>query len=279
MFRFITTRPLWVNILVAIALVCAVSAIFFMSLGAITRHNDNRKVPDIVGKSTDEAIRILKENGLRVEVQDSVYIDSLPKASIIKQSPDAQAVVKVGRTIFLTVNRLAAPMVDMPDLRGFSITSAQLLMQNLGLKLGGTSYINDIAKNAVKQQLLNNADIQPGTKVPVGATIFLVLGNGAGSESMEVPDIVGMSFDEATSYLQTFNITIGTVNTDPGVTDQGSAEIYKQDPPRMNGAQKNRMKPGQSINVWLRSADAAAPADAQPDAVPSGAAPPTPVHH
>ncbi|PZP49800.1 MAG: penicillin-binding protein [Pseudopedobacter saltans] len=237
-------------------------AIFFMSLGAITKHDDNKKVPDIVGKTTDEAIKILKENGLRVEIQDSVYIDSLPKSSVVKQSPDAQAVVKVNRTIFLTVNRLAAPLVDMPDLRGFSITSAQLLMQNLGLKLGGTSYINDIAKNAVKQQLMNNTEIQPGAKVPVGATIFLVLGNGAGSESMEVPDIVGMSLDEATDYLQTFKVAIGTVNADPNVTDQGSAEIYKQDPPRMNGAQKNRMKPGQAISVWLR------PAEAQPAAAP-----------
>ena len=263
MFRFITTRPFWINLLVAIALVFAIFAFFFMSLGALTKHDDNKKVPDIVGKSTDEAIRILKENGLRVEVQDSVYIDSLPKSSVVKQSPDAQAIVKVNRTIFLTVNRLAAPMVDMPDLRGFSVTSAELLMQNLGLKLGGTSYINDIAKNAVKQQLVNNAEIQPGTKIPVGSTIFLVLGNGAGSESMEVPDIVGMSLDEATDYLQTFKVSIGTINADPNVSDQGSAEIYKQDPPRMNGAQKNRMKPGQSISVWLRPATAAAPSNSQ----------------
>ena len=263
MFRFITTRPFWINLLVAIALVFAIFAFFFMSLGALTKHDENKKVPDIVGKSTDEAIRILKENGLRVEVQDSVYIDSLPKSSVVKQSPDAQAIVKVNRTIFLTVNRLAAPMVDMPDLRGFSVTSAELLMQNLGLKLGGTSYINDIAKNAVKQQLVNNAEIQPGTKIPVGSTIFLVLGNGAGSESMEVPDIVGMSLDEATDYLQTFKVSIGTINADPNVSDQGSAEIYKQDPPRMNGAQKNRMKPGQSISVWLRPATAAAPSNSQ----------------
>ncbi len=271
MFRFITTRPFWINLLVAIALVCAVFAIFFMSLGAITKHGDDKKVPDIVGKTTDEAIKILEASGLRVAVQDSVYIDSLPKSSVIKQSPDAQAVVKSGRTIFLTVNRLAAPMVDMPDLRGFSITSAQLLMQNLGLKLGGTSYINDIAKNAVKQQLVNNAEIQPGTKIPVGSTIFLVLGNGAGSESMEVPDVVGMSLDEATDYLQTFKLSIGTVNADPNVTDQGNGEIYKQDPPRMNGAQKNRMKPGQAISVWLRVAEATPqPADA---AQPEPAAP------
>lgn len=259
MFRFITTRPFWINLVVAIALVCAMFAIFFMSLGAITKHDDNKKVPDIVGKTTDEAIKILKENGLRVEVQDSVYIDSLPKASVVKQSPDAQAVVKVNRTIFLTVNRLAAPLVDMPDLRGFSITSAQLLMQNLGLKLGGTTYINDIAKNAVKQQLINNAEVQPGAKIPVGSTINLVLGNGAGSESMEVPDIVGMSLDEATDYLQTFKVSVGTINADPNVTDQGSAEVYKQDPPRMNGAQKNRMKPGQAISVWLRPAAPTAP--------------------
>ncbi|MFT4204093.1 MAG: PASTA domain-containing protein [Chitinophagaceae bacterium] len=261
MFRFITTRPFWVNVLVAIAVVCAVFAVFFMSLGTITKHDDNKKVPDVVGKNTTDAAGILETNGLRMEVQDSVYVDSLPKGSVIRQSPDAQAVVKAGRTIFLTVNRLEAPMVDMPDLRGFSITSAQLLLQNLGLKLGSTSYVNDIAKNAVKQQLLNNVEAKPGTKIPAGTTISLVLGNGAGSESMEVPDIVGMSLDEANDYLQSFKVSIGTINADPNVTDQGSAEIYRQDPPRMNGAQKNRMKPGQAISVWLRLATTPAEAN------------------
>lgn len=268
MFRFITTRPFWVNLLVAIAIISACFALFFMSLASITKHDDIKKVPDVVGKSTAEAVQILESQGLKVSLQDSVYIDSIPKSSVLKESPDADALVKEGRTIFLTVNRAQAPTISMPDLRGFSITSAQLLLQNLGLKLEGTKYINDVAKNAVKQQLVNNAEIQPGTPIPVGTSVLLVLGNGAGNETMEVPDIVGMTLAEARDYLQTFNISIGTITANPDVTNQDEGFIIKQDPPRNNGFQKNRMKPGQAINVWLSAQDTNAPKPENNDANP-----------
>lgn len=263
MFKFITQRPLIVNIIVAIALVCAVFSIFFMSLGAITRHGDNKKVPDVVGKSVTEATDILQKAGLDVSIQDSVYIDSLPKSSIIKQSPDAEAEVKENRTIYLTINRAQAPMIDMPDLRGFSITSAQLLLQSIGLKLGGTRYVSDVAKNAVKQQLFNNGDINPGTKIPMGSSIFLILGNGEGSATLEVPDITGMTLAEARDYLQTFGLQIGSVNANADVTSQDDAYVYKQSPAHSDGATVRKVSPGQVISVWLSTQPkgGAAPAD------------------
>ena len=42
----------------------------------------------------------------------------------MRQSPDADAIVKSDRTVYLTINRAVPPQIDMPDLRGFSIKSA-----------------------------------------------------------------------------------------------------------------------------------------------------------
>lgn len=251
MFKFITRRPFIVNLIVAIALVCAVFAIFFMSLAGITHHSDIKKVPDVVGKPVDEAVQVLKNAGLDVAIQDSVYYDSIPKSSIVLQKPDADAAVKEGRTVYLTVNRAQAPLIEMPDLRGFSITSAQLLLQSLGLKLAGTKYVADIAKNAVKSQLFNNAEIAPGTRIPAGSAVFLVLGNGAGSETLDVPNLLGMTLGEARDYVTTFNVAIGGINADPDVTDQENAFVYRQSPGLNDGAVRNKMHPGQPITVWL----------------------------
>ena len=100
----------------------------------------------MTGKSFEEAKKILAQAGLEAGIQDSVYADTARPLQVLRQSPDVDEVVKEGRTIYLTINRLVPPQVEMPDLRGFSIKSTELYLQSVGLKLGDVSYVPDIAK-------------------------------------------------------------------------------------------------------------------------------------
>ncbi len=256
MFKFITQKPLWVNLLAAIALVLIILLLFFGALGWITGHGDIKKIPSVVGKNMEEAKKILEAQGFDVQVQDSVYIDTTARAAVIKQSPEADEEVKVSRTVFLTINRTIAPLVDMPDLRGFSFLSAKLYLQSLGLKLGDTSYRPDIARNSVLDQLFNNNNIKPGTKINMGSIISLVLGDGVGNEDMDVPDLTGMVYTQAKEYLQSMNLGIGAVVPNADVKDTVNAFVYKQSPDRfiVTGAgtpAKNRIRPGQVIDIYL----------------------------
>ncbi len=242
--------------LAAIALLIFLLFAFFTSLDWITHHGDVKKVPSVVGRNIEEAEQILKSQGFDVAVQDSVYVDTAARASVIKQSPDADAVVKINRTIYLTINRTEAPLVNMPDLRGFSFLSAQLYLQSLGLKLGDTTYTPDIAKNAVKDQLYNGKTIEPGTKVNMGSAISLILGDGISDNDMDVPDIVGMTFSQAKDYLTTLNISIGAIVPNTDVTDTGNAFVYRQSPATTSSnsageSTKNKISPGQVVDVWL----------------------------
>src|ERR1700755_2723761 len=153
MFKFITQRSFGVNLLVALALLLIIAFIFFLSLDSITKHNETITVPSVIGRSLADATNSLTQKEFEVSVQDSVYIDSLPPLSVIKQSPDPDEVVKTHRTVYLTINRATPPLIDMPDLRGFSFRSAQMFLESLGLKVGSTSFVPDIARNAVKDQL------------------------------------------------------------------------------------------------------------------------------
>lgn len=222
----------------------------------MTKHEDTKKVPSVTGQNITAATQLLEAQGFDVEVQDSVYIDSAVRSSVIKQSPQADAVVKANRTIYLTINRAVAPLVDMPDLKGFSYLSAKLYIQSLGLKLGDTSYRPDIARNSVLEQRYKKNSITPGTKVSMGSIINLVLGDGIGNAQMDVPDIVGMSFSQAKDYISTLNISIGAVIPNNDVSDQANSFIYRQNPDRFitssSGEKiKNRIRPGQVVDVWL----------------------------
>lgn len=257
MFKFLTQKPLWVNILVVMILTILVVLLFFGSLDYLTKHGQYEKVPAVVGKDVDAARKILEAKGLEVEIQDSLYIDTVPRLAVIKQSPASDANVKVNRTIYLTINRAEPPLIEMPNLVGFSIRNAQMYLENLGLHLGETTFRPDIAKNAVLEQLYNGKPIKAGAKIFMGSDINFVLGNGVGTLEMGVPDLINKRYSEVRSMLRSVNINYTPV-FDPDVSDTPNAYVTRQNPQKYNetasGDKKyNKIKPGQTIDIWLSS--------------------------
>lgn len=269
MFTFITHKPLWVNVLVVIVLTVLVVLLFFGSLDYLTKHNQYQKVPSVVGRNVDAARKILEDKGFEVEIQDSLYIDSVPRLAVIKQSPGEDADVKVNRTIYLTINRAQPPLIEMPNLVGFSIRNAQMYLENLGLHLGDTTFRPDIAKNAILEQLYNKQPIKAGTKIFMGSTISFVLGNGVGNLEMAVPDLMGKHYSQVKSVLRSLDLNFTPV-FDPDVTDTPGSYVTRQSPAKYSQTASgdkryNRIKPGQTIDIWLSTRPVTDSTDTQLD--------------
>lgn len=250
--KYITGRPLWVNILVALLFVLFLIVVFVLSLNWITQHGVASTVPSVTGKPLDATVSMLEEKGFEVVVQDSVYYDSLPPSVIIKQVPEADAVVKVNRTVYVTINRTIPPDVDMPNLVGYSFRNAELVLKNLGLKLGDTTFKPDFARNSVLEQLVNGKSVPVGSKVKVGTPVSLVIGSGIGVDDMAVPKLVGLTFGEAKVMLEAQGLILGPVIPSPEVKDNDAAYVVRQSPETRNAeGKKFRIRPGQMIDLWL----------------------------
>ena len=78
--------------------------------------------------------------------------------------------------------------------------------------------------------MFNNAPITPGTKINMGSSISVVVGNGVGSEEMEVPDLVGLTVDQARALLSGNNIELGAMIGLDAITDTANAFIAQQKP-------------------------------------------------
>ncbi|MBI1344134.1 MAG: PASTA domain-containing protein [Terrimonas sp.] len=248
LFEFITKRPLWVNILAAILLVVIMLFVFVYSLNFITKHNKSMTVPDVVGKTLDDARKILSKEGFGTEIVDSTYIDTLPPFSVIRQIPEGDAVVKIDRTVYVTINRGVPPFIEMPNLVGFSYRSAEMQLKNMGLRMGDTSSKPDFAKNSVLEQ-----SIPSGTKIRMGTSVSLVLGDGVGNLEYPVPSLIGNTFQQAKAALQNRGINIFVAQA-VGVLDTSGAFIYRQNPQKFDdeGAVL-KIRPGQMIEVWLQT--------------------------
>jgi beta-lactam-binding protein with PASTA domain len=139
-FKFITNRPFWVNLLVAVFIAFLIVFIFLQLLGVITKHGEYLTVPSVVGNKTADAVKSLESKGFEVVIQDSVYTDTAKMGIVLKQLPDPNSTVKINRTVFLTINRVTLPMVEMPSLEGKTFNFALEVLRRSHLALGDTVY-------------------------------------------------------------------------------------------------------------------------------------------
>ncbi|MEI9808139.1 MAG: PASTA domain-containing protein [Bacteroidota bacterium] len=197
--------------------------------------------------------RYWKKAGFEVEIQDSIYVDTVKPLKVLRQVPDADEQVKVNRTVYLTINRAVPPQIEMPNLVGFSFRSAEMELKNMGLRVGDTLYESNFAKNAVLRQLYKGSLIAPGTKIRMGSVISFVLGSGVGNEKFVVPNIVGMTFGEAKAKLESNGLGIGAI-IGSDITDTLNAYIFKQNPERFTEDKKLQyIRTGQLMDVWLQA--------------------------
>ncbi len=237
--------------LAGLTLVLLLLLLFLGSLDLITHHGKTMKIPSVAGQSVEKARKTLESQGFEVIIQDSAYSDTIPPRQVLKQVPEADNLVKVNRTVYLTISNSVAPEIDMPNMLSMTFRNAEMVLRRYGLKLGDTVFKPDFARNSVLDQQYNKQSIKPGTKIRQGSSITLVLGNGVGHEFV-VPDLTGLTYREARSVMGESGLLIGSVVPDAEVTDTLGAFVYRQSPDRLDPDGKpNHIRQGQIIDIWI----------------------------
>src|SRR6185437_11921329 len=220
------------NLIVVLLLCVGLYILFFASLRWVTNHGKEVKIPNVVGSDIKSAMIQLKAIDFDVYV-DSTYEPQQKPLAVLQEVPEVGSVVKPGRTIFITVNKAVAPETAMPNLISLSYRSAEMLLRNNKLIVGDTTYKPDIADGAILAQLYNGKDIKPGDMVPEGSKINLVIGNGLGNTEFNVPNVIGMSYVEGTTYLAGNSLQYAII-PQGDITDTASAIIIDQSPKPFN---------------------------------------------
>ncbi len=239
--------------LLALGLVFFLLFLFILSLNWITKHGESNTVPAVTGKRLADAEAVLEKRGFNLIVQDSLFSDSLPPGQVLRQVPEADDVVKVNRTVYVTINRFVPPDVEIPKLSGFSYRNAEMVLRNLGLRVGDTTFRTDFAKNTVLEVLYQGRTVFPGAKIKMGSALDLVIGSGIGDEAILVPKLIGLSFDEARALLDAQGIILGAPVFNADVTDSATAYVYRQRPmPKTPDGKPLTMRAGQMVDIWLQ---------------------------
>jgi len=148
LFDYLKTKTFRKNLIIAAISIIAFLLFVFYSLGFYTHHGEGMPVPKLKGLSIEKAIELLEAQGLRYQINDSVYLIDKDPGIVVEQDPDASTNVKANRTIYLIITR-DAPNIKFPDIAGKTYLEVRSILNNYQLKVGDTSYVSDVARDVI----------------------------------------------------------------------------------------------------------------------------------
>ncbi|MEG2368740.1 MAG: Stk1 family PASTA domain-containing Ser/Thr kinase [Raoultibacter sp.] len=182
--------PLIIGIIVAIIALAGI-AIGLTTCGGGT----GIAVPDVTGKTQEEATSTLKAAGFEVSTS-TVKNDKVETGKVVSQDPKGGEKREKGTKVNLNVSG-GADQVPIPDLTNMTADEARKALDGAGLKSqsGTAEYSSSVAVNHVIRQ-----DPAAGGKATKGATITFYLSLGA--QAIDVPDVTNYGEASAISTLE-----------------------------------------------------------------------------
>lgn len=247
--KFLTSKIFLINLLIALIVLVMFFGFTYKWLDSYTNHGSTVTVPDLRGLKITDVENFIKDKALRFKIADSTIFDiNKPAGTVIEQDPAPQEKVKENRTIYLTITRTNAPKTKMPNIIDVSFRQAEAILQSYGMKTGKTIYKPDLCKNCVLSFEVEGKPLKAGDEISKGSVIDLVLGDGFGNTKVNVPDLVGLSYEEALFVLKASSLNAGAVIFDNSVRDSSRAVIYKQSPSPENS---DVISQGEAVDLYL----------------------------
>ncbi len=155
----------------------------------ISSGQETTDVPNVVGKSKEDAILALEAKGLSVGTVAPAYDATIPENSVILQSPKSGEQVEKGASVDLIISKGKEPeMVTVPSVIGQSQEEAKTALQQKGLNVGSIS--NEESTQYASGIVINQSLVAGGQTLEETA-VDLVISSGPGP-AVEKSDKVEM---------------------------------------------------------------------------------------
>jgi serine/threonine-protein kinase len=190
-------------------------------------------VPDVRGKSRDDAVGTLSERGLKAKVQE--LFSAKEVNLVIAQSPEPDARVLKGSTVLVKVSKGSRP-VTVPSVVNELYESAASQLQAAGFAVARENVDSDEPKDVVVSQ--NPAG---GASASRGATVTLSVSKGP--KTSTVPDVTSQAEEDAIQELEQAGFEVSV--QDEETTDPNSDGIVLSQTP----AGGTRAKPRSVVTI------------------------------
>lgn len=204
-----------VALIIAFILIFAVgkAAGIFKSIGSGTTTEDSSdkdavKVPDIVGKTEEEATKALKDKNLGIKVDSREDSEKYEEGTVSEQKTKVGTKVKKHSTVHVVVSSaLIGKEIIVPDVSGMSEDEAQKKLTDEGFKPTSEFQYDD---NVAEGNVISTTPAAH-SKAAKDTQVKMIVSKGA--QKKTVPDVRGKSEADARSEIQAAGLTVGSTST------------------------------------------------------------------
>ena len=206
----------------------------------VSKGTEQVSVPDLKGKSADDAQKALSQAGLSGKQGDTVYSDDVAEGAVASQDTSAGSKANKGDTIVYHLSK-GTEKVSIPNVVGMTQANATSKLENAGFSVNvATSASDDVDKgNVIKQ-----SDTGTAKK---GSTITITVSSGA--SSVEVPNVVGKTESDAGSALEKAGFKYD-------VQPESSSTVAKGTVIRQSPSSGASAKKGDTITIFVSKGSA-----------------------
>ncbi len=200
------------SILMSILLAVLIGGVYFAynKLNEFFNRGGTVIVPDFRGKHIVEVMKS-KPTGLEVVRRDEKFDDRHAKDHVIAQFPEPGTVVKPGKQVLLSIS-LGLQKVSVPELAGSSQREVDVALMNSQLSAGDRAYI--YSDKIAPDRIVGQSPL-PSEEYGVNKEVDLLISLGRKPEILVLPNLVGVSMDEAKNRLKAWGLNFGRIFSRP----------------------------------------------------------------
>ncbi|MCE5223389.1 PASTA domain-containing protein [bacterium] len=203
--------------------ICAMTLMISVCLvGCQLGSSTLQMVPDLRGKSQEEAMEIIRSKNLKADFVEGGFFPTTPAGYVVTQNPYPMTKVKKGRTIQLFVSQ-GATKVTVPSLINQNYGKAAETLKTMGLFLGEITEVHDnqaVPGTILSQNPRQDSEVLSGSAVNVSVSV-------PGLPS--VPNLLDIPFEDAKHMIESSGYKLGSVLFIPN-PNHARGVVYQQEP-------------------------------------------------
>jgi serine/threonine-protein kinase len=167
----------------------------------VSKGPERYEVPDVRGKTVDEATALLADSNLAVGGTKQAFDEKVEKGLVVSSTPKTGTELKRGQSVDLVVSKGPAP-VKIPNLVGKTKESATESLTKAGLEV---KYADAYSKTVPEGSVVSS-NPKAGATVPKGGTVTLTI--SLGPPLVTVPDVYDLKAATAKRQLEALGLKV-----------------------------------------------------------------------
>jgi beta-lactam-binding protein with PASTA domain/tRNA A-37 threonylcarbamoyl transferase component Bud32 len=215
-----------------------------MTKGGGNSSADQIKVPSVVNLSESAAKEEIQAKGLKVAAKvERKYDNDVAEGNVISTDPAANASVKKGAEVALTISRGKKPptMVEVPKVKGMSQSEAEQTLKDKGFQVD----VQTEKSNSIQKGSAIRTDPPAGESAKKNSEVTLYVSSGV--DLVKVPELTNQSAKTACVQVKSLGLKCNIVTQAPPLGNPTPVGfVWQQTPPP-----GTTMTPGESVTIMV----------------------------